>query len=241
MQASDGSDVELVQAVVGGDQAALAEIYDRHARGVYAVAVRLLGDPSSAEEVVQETMLALWNRAELFDAAAGTLEGWLTVIARNRAIDRLRRAGRRISAIPFGAVTARGDEDEARAIDRVLERGQVLAAGRREADPAAAAETAWLRETLAQNVAALPADERRVIELAYSGDLSQSEIARLLDWPLGTVKTRTRRALLALRQSLAEALDGGRQPALRHAEVVARERPCDDDVIGHVLSKAAPC
>ena len=85
----------LVGEVAAGSQDALASLYDRHADAVFAAAIRLTSDRQVAEEVVQETFLALWNRAELFDPAAGSLAAWIHTIARNRTVDRLRAAGRR--------------------------------------------------------------------------------------------------------------------------------------------------
>jgi RNA polymerase sigma-70 factor (ECF subfamily) len=211
---SDVSDAQLMGRLKEGDQAALGELYDRYAGTAYRTAYRVLGDPGWAEEVVQETMLALWDRAELYDAEVASLAAWLGTIARNRAIDRLRAHGRRVVALPLSAV-AGPDEEASGATDRALESGVLLAAGRREQEPTSAAEAAWLRATLVNAVATLPEPERQVIELAYSRDLSQSEIAAHLGWPLGTVKTRTRRALASLRGALADevATDLGRGSA----------------------------
>src|SRR3972149_10103389 len=85
----------LVRDVAAGSQDALGLLYDRHAEAVYVAACRLTSDRQVAEEVVQETFLALWNRAELFDPKAGALAAWLHTIARNRTVDRLRAMGRR--------------------------------------------------------------------------------------------------------------------------------------------------
>jgi len=208
---SDASDAELVTRLVHGDQVALGELYDRYAGTAYRTALRLLGDAGSADEVVQETMLILWDRAELYDPGVASLGAWLATIARNRAIDRLRAQGRRVVAFPLSSVVAHGGED-AESADRVLEGGLLLAAARREPEPDAAGEAAWLRDTLARAVATLPVLERQVIELAYSRDLTQAEIATHLGWPLGTVKTRTRRALASLHEVLSEALGPDQSP-----------------------------
>jgi RNA polymerase sigma-70 factor (ECF subfamily) len=215
MSRSDAGDAELVARMIDGDQAALGELYDRYAGAAYATAQRLLGDPASAEEVVQETMLALWNRAELYDPRVASLGAWLATIARNRAIDRLRARRRRLPAMPLSSIVGRKrDDDDARAGDRVLDRGLLVAAAERELEPSAAGEAAWLRMTLLSAIATLPAPERQVIELAYAADLTQSEIAAHLGWPLGTVKTRTRRALAWLRTAVSEPLgpDRGLRP-----------------------------
>ena len=223
MSRSDVLDRDLVSSLIEGDQAALGELYDRYAGMVYATALRLLGDPGSAEDVVQETMLALWDRAELFDPGIASLGSWLARISRNRAIDRLRARNRRVPALPLSSV-ASGD-DQADAWDRVLGNGVLLGAAQRREEPSEAAEAAWLRDTLARAVERLPVVERQVIELAYAGDLTQSEIATRLGWPVGTVKTRTRRALASLRSTLADSL--GSQSRF---EVGAAMRPANATV-----------
>src|SRR5215213_3124363 len=96
-------DAHLVRSVAAGSEDALAALYDRHADAIYAVASRLTADRQVAEEVVQETFLALWNRAELFDPATGSLAAWLYTIARNRTVDRLRAAGRRPTVVALSA------------------------------------------------------------------------------------------------------------------------------------------
>ncbi len=102
-------DAALVREVAAGSQDALATLYDRHVDAVYAAASRLTSDRQVAEEVVQETFLALWNRAESYNPAVGSLAAWLHTIARNRAVDRLRAAGRRPNLVPLSA--AAGDEE----------------------------------------------------------------------------------------------------------------------------------
>src|SRR4029079_5775221 len=118
-------DATLVREIVGGSQAALAEIYDRHVDAVYATASRLTADRQMAEEVVQETFLALWNRAELFDPRVGSLAAWLHTIARNRTVDRLRAAGCRPNLVPLSAASG-ADEQDAAALDRLVASGTVL-------------------------------------------------------------------------------------------------------------------
>ena len=201
-------DVSLVRAIARGSQEALAAIYDRHASAVHAAARRLTTDQQVAEEVVQETFLALWNRAELFDPATGSLAAWLHTIARNRTVDRLRAIARRPRLV--SAVTAGGSEEpEAVALDRLATTGTVIAGSERGYGPEDEAVQAELRQTLRAALVAMPDVERTVIVLAYTDGLSQSEIAERLGWPLGTVKTRTRRALLHMRALLAEHHDPG--------------------------------
>ncbi len=209
-------DASLVRAVAAGSQDALAALYDRHAVGVYAASTRLTDDRQIAEEVVQETFLALWNRAELFEPTAGSLAAWLYTIARNRTVDRLRAAGRRPRLVALG----RGrpdDEPESVALERMALAGQVLGGARPISSPEAALEDVELRTMILDALGRMPEQERAVILLAYRDGLSQSEIAQRLGWPLGTVKTRTRRALSRLRRALGGAYgpvgdDGGLGP-----------------------------
>lgn len=198
--ADDGDEASLVLAVAAGSEAALASLYDRHVGVVHAVAYRLTGDRGIAEEVVQETFLALWNRADTFDPSVASLGTWLRSIARNRSVDRLRAAGRRVQlvALPGGA-----DDDAAAArLERLDPELAVFGGAARDPDPVTAAEAGATRATIAGALAAMPDEERTVIVLAYQQELSQSEIAERLGWPLGTVKTRTRRALRRLRAVL---------------------------------------
>jgi len=199
------SDEDLVHDVVGGSQAALAEIYDRHVDAVYATASRLTADRQVAEEVVQETFLALWNRAELFDARMGSLAAWLHTIARNRTVDRLRAAGRRPNLVPLSSATG-NDEGDAAALDRIVLSGTVLGGATVDLGPEGELAATELRQVLRDALAELPESERTAIVLAYREELTQTEIAERLGWPLGTVKTRTRRALLRLREALADEL-----------------------------------
>jgi RNA polymerase sigma-70 factor, ECF subfamily len=216
-------DAALVHEVATGSQDALAELYDRHASAVFAAACRLTTDRQMAEEVVQETFLAVWNRAELFNPATGSLAAWLHTIARNRTVDRLRAAGRRPRLVSVSAVGP-DDEPESVALER-LAAGGTIAGGAVMGDadlggaPEAALVSAELRETLRQALDTMPDTERTVILLAYRLDLTQSEIADRLGWPLGTVKTRTRRALLRLREVLADAVDPELAPIAVPVEV----------------------
>ena len=193
-------DAMLVGELVRGSEAALSTLYDRYAEQIFASACRLTADRGIAEEVVQETFLTLWNRAELFDPTAGSLPAWLHAIGRNRAVDRLRAAGRRPRLVALSS--AQAEESETQGLERAIANGTVVAAAAQPAGPEDAADSAGLREAIRMAITAMPDHERTVILLAYQEELSQSEIADRLDWPLGTVKTRTRRALLRLRQAL---------------------------------------
>ncbi|CAN5488975.1 hypothetical protein BH20CHL6_BH20CHL6_02470 [soil metagenome] len=218
------SDPDLVARVVHGDEAALAELYDRHANTVFLLAFRRLGDRGLAEEVMQETYLALWNRAELFDASRGSLAAWLATIARNRSVDRLRALGRRPMPIPLGSIIGDDDRDD-RGLERALAAGQLLGAAPPAPEPEAVVDAEWLRSTVRDALATVPAPEQRVIEMAYYEGLTQVEISARLGWPLGTVKTRTRRGLGRLRTVLAEMLGPELGASLATTQAVAAPGP----------------
>jgi RNA polymerase sigma-70 factor (ECF subfamily) len=194
------TDAALVAAVAAGSEDALAALYDRHAAGIHATAFRLTGDRHAAEDVVQEVFLTLWNRAERFDPAIGSLAAWLGTIARNRAVDRLRASGRRPKLV---SLAREDDEPVGAALDRAAA-GRAEADGFDASDPVAALDAAEARAAINGVLTTMPEPERAVILLAYRDDLSQSEIASALAIPLGTVKTRTRRALARLRGALAD-------------------------------------
>ncbi len=207
-------DAEVVLRMAAGSEAALETIYDRYASAIFAAAYRLTSDRGTAEEVVQETFLALWNRAESFDSAAGSLAAWLHTIARNRAIDRLRAAGRRPSLVALSSAAGL-DEDPTQALERLVSGGSVVASAVAPAGPEEAYAAVGRREAIRLAVGEMPEAERTVILLAYQEELSQSEIADRLGWPLGTVKTRTRRALLRLRAGLGAEFG----PAAEHEDM----------------------
>lgn len=204
-------DTALVREVAAGSQSALGDLYDRYVDAVFAAASRLTSDRQVAEEVVQETFLALWNRAELFDPAIGSLAAWLRTIARNRTVDRLRAAGRRPNLIPLSSAAGE-DEQAGAALDRLVAAGTVIGGATAGVGPEGELEATELRQVLRDALDELPDAERTAIVLAYREELTQTEIAERLGWPLGTVKTRTRRALLRLRGALAEELGPGSAP-----------------------------
>jgi RNA polymerase sigma-70 factor (ECF subfamily) len=171
MQASstDG----LVERLSSGNPSALGELYDRYAGLVNGLALRILRNTAEAEDVVQEVFVQVWRQAERYDASRGSTEAWLCMIARSRALDRLRRrtARREEPSESFagaGAETPR--TEEALAVRKALE--------------------------------SLSADQRRALELAYYEGLTQTEIAERLQEPLGTIKTRIRTAMIRLRDVL---------------------------------------
>ncbi len=183
----------LVERVSRGDVEALSLLYDRHARAVYAFAAHAIGR-SDAEEVVQDCFVRLWRRAGQFDARRGSFTAWFMAIAQNRVVDELRRRGKgRIAAEQIESVLME-------AVDPA-------------ADPE---EEAWQRtqsDRLVQALRELPAEQRRVLVLAYFGGLSQSEIAVGLGLPLGTVKKRIRLGLQKLRTAFAEGAEEQRNEA----------------------------
>ena len=224
-------DAALVRAVASGSHDALAALYDRHADAVFASASRLTSDRGMAEDVVQETFLALWDRAETFDPSIGSLAAWLHTIARNRTVDRLRAAGRRPNLVSLSSAASSGQ-----CLRRVgggrRRRARAGAGGRRarrraRCPPPSPERELALRELRAALQAALdgmPEPERIVIVMAYAEELSQSEIAERLGWPLGTVKTRTRRALRRLREVLGSGVGPEFTRYLAPAELAGPDR-----------------
>jgi len=189
------SDPDLVLRIRRGDEAALGTLYDRHGRLLYGSVLRFVGDRQLAEEVVQDTFVALWRGADRFDATAGGLAGWLLRIARNRAIDRLRAAARRPALVELAELPGSGTDGWDGAAPMTV-------ASDPSADPAVTAEREWARALVRTALSTMPEPERITLELAYGHELTQAEIADRLGWPLGTVKSRTRRALASLRTAL---------------------------------------
>jgi len=200
------SDAQLMARVAAGDQEAFAAVYDRHVRAVYGSVLRYLGDPGAAEDVVQETYLAVWTRPDSYAAGAGSLIGWLLAIARHRAIDRLRAAARRPQLVGLTPSPTDGSQSD---IERLLAQGRPVAFAAADDEPADLAERGWVRAVVRTALEGMSEPERRALELAYDDGLSQAEIAERLGWPLGTVKTRTRRGLLRLRAMLESVPDIG--------------------------------
>jgi RNA polymerase sigma-70 factor, ECF subfamily len=211
--ASDPSDDRaLVERIAMGDEAAFAAAYDRHAGLVFGSLVRFLGDREAAAEVSQDAFLALWRRAPQFDAAAGSLSAWLLGIARHRAIDRHRAEARRAvsRSVPLSSLLG-DDRDEGSSAadfpDWQVSRDDPAATAAEVRDPAAAADRHWVQAVVRTLVAELPEVERSVVVMAYANGLSQSEIADRLGAPIGTVKSRTRRAFARLRAGLSTVPD----------------------------------
>jgi RNA polymerase sigma-70 factor, ECF subfamily len=197
------SDACLVHYLQRGSQEALACLYHRYGAAVLAAAARTSRDSWMAAEVVQETFLTLWNKADQFDASRGGLPAWLMTIARNRAVDYLRAAGRHERALAFSAFGHAENHDGSTA-EWLASYGELIGAAGAEPGPEVALSRKEARVSIDSALASLAPAERRVIDLAFRAGLSQSEIAATLRWPLGTVKTRTRRAFRHLRDRLGE-------------------------------------
>jgi RNA polymerase sigma-70 factor (ECF subfamily) len=181
------ADEELMPLVERRDPRAFELVYDRHGGAAYSLAYRIVGDRSKAEDITQEAFLSLWRSGARYDRARGSVRTWLLGIVRNRAIDLLRHDLLQPPKMSF--------QEE-------LPEGQLTRAS------AEVTETEALRREAAREVRGalqgLPADQMRVIELAYFGGLSHSQIADMLGMPLGTVKGRMRLGLEKIRGRLAE-------------------------------------
>lgn len=235
------SDASLVRSLIGGSQAALAVLYDRHGSAAFGAAMRASGDHAIAAEVVQETFLALWDRAELFDPSRGTLAAWLARIARNRAIDRLRAAARHDRAANFSSF-ARNDADDHSVAEWLTATGELIGVAGPEPAPETALVDKEMRASIEDALGSLDLVERQVIGLAYGRGLSQSEIAARLGWPIGTVKTRTRRALRHLRDRLetpAAGMPADSAGTRRHRHGFTRSMPTSGPAVGGDC--LAPC
>jgi RNA polymerase sigma-70 factor (ECF subfamily) len=186
----DVPDDALIAALVAGETEALGALYDRHARVVFALLVRIVGDRGSAEDLLQEVFLRAWQQAHSFDETRGTARIWLHSIAHNLALNELRRRRRRPQT-HGGSARAEGDGDDL-ALAGIAESGP---------DPAVDAWCAVRDAELAHALDQLPAGQRAVL-LLYAEGFSQSQIAAQLGEPLGTIKSRMRRALCRLREVL---------------------------------------
>ena len=167
----------LIERIQAGDETAMTDMYDRYSGIVYGVALRVLGNTTAAEDVLQEVFLQLWRNPQAFDANRGRLSAWLAVIARNRAIDHLRKRPPEedIDELPISTgVNLENEAAQRLAIEKI-------------------------RGVLSQ----LPQDQRRLLEMAFFEGMTHTEIAAKSGEPLGTVKTRIRTGLLALRKAFA--------------------------------------
>jgi len=195
------SDLDLVQQLQTRDPAALAALYDRYAPAVYGLMRAMLNDDRLAEEATHDVFLHLWQNPHAFILGRGPFAGWLLRVARNRAIDLLRRRREQ----PFGTVTSEAGQPidpTAWLVDP-------------DPDPADQAVTLATRREVRRALLRLDPDHRRVLELAYYNGLTQKEIAATVNRPLGTVKTQIRVAMRHLADLLRPPVPGGDEPAVQ--------------------------
>ena len=178
-------DQVAIEQMARGHQSALGELYDRHGRLIYSLALRVLRDQGDAEDVVQEVFLQVWREAARFDVTRGNVVAWLVMATRSRAIDRLRRRQARPQ------LAAKSEPDN-----------------RVDAGPRADVQMEWQSRAaeVRRALETLPLLQRAAVELAFFDGLTHAEIAEQLEVPLGTVKTRVRQGLLKMRDCLAGAL-----------------------------------
>ena len=183
MPSASPADEQLLLQVATGDRVSFGELYDRMALPLYSVALKMLGQEAEAQDIVQEVFLSVWNKAASFNPARGSAFAWMVTQLRNRAIDRIRSRRRRGELMEeFGADL----EPQGSAPPSAAEN---VDAGERSQQVRAA-------------MAKLSDEQRQVLRLAYFEGLTQSEIAKKLDEPLGTVKARAYRAMARLRDIL---------------------------------------
>jgi RNA polymerase sigma-70 factor (ECF subfamily) len=176
---NDVADEVLVRRVAqSGDERALSELYDRYSRLVYGAGIRYLGDRTLAEDLVQDVFTAVWRSAASFDPSRAGFATWMFRITRNRATDLIRRRRARVRTVSSDPPFEPGEEDATGELSRSFD--------------------------LASALSRISPVHREVLTLAYFHGLSQSEISRRTDTPLGTVKSRTTAALRALRESMLE-------------------------------------
>lgn len=181
------AETALVARVAARDEVALAELFDRFAPTLLAVSQRILGNAADAEEVLQEVFIHLWGRAASYDPGRSSVATWLVLVARSRAIDRLRSRQVAERALDFARAEGPPKFESPRAAANVLDHQRKARVG----------------AALAQ----LPDEQRQVLDLAYYRGMTQSEIALRTGVPLGTVKTRTLLALRKLRETLRDEVD----------------------------------
>jgi RNA polymerase sigma-70 factor (ECF subfamily) len=186
----DLPDEQLMARLAMRDIKAFEALYDRYGTLVYSTALRVVGDVQLAEDIAQEVFLRIWRRPDHYVPQRGRFVTWLLSVARNGAVDQIRTRGRRRRHETAGDEAARElPADEGR-------------------DPALMAQLADERQKVRHALTNLPAEQRRVIEMAYYGGYTQQEIAELLSQPLGTVKTRIRLAMQKLRAALEPEVGG---------------------------------
>jgi RNA polymerase sigma-70 factor (ECF subfamily) len=184
-RADEPSDEQLMTDLDGaGVEVALSKLYDRYSRTVFGVGLKILGDRSMAEELVQEVFLKVWRSSGTFDSSRGSFSTWLYRVTRSVALDLYRKRARRVRPVADGQLHTAAERDPS-------------------AGPQEIVDESWLSWRVSRALEVLDAPHREVIDLAYFGGLSQREISERTGVPLGTVKTRTASAYKSLRQELA--------------------------------------
>ena len=178
-------DAQLLQRIAHGDRQAFAELYDRFSGPLYGAALRIVREPAEAQDVVHDAFITLWEKAAAFDATRGNPFSWAVTLVRNRAIDRIRMRRRRAELLAASTPSDLGLASESD-----------FASG---ADAASSGDEA---RAVRAAVATLPPEQQRALELAFFSGLTQEEISRTLQEPLGTIKARIRRGLIKLRDTL---------------------------------------
>lgn len=177
-------DAGLLRRISNGDQAAFAQFYDLYSNLLFSFAVKILNDPKEAEDVLQEVFLQIWDKAGTFDATLGKPSSWAITLVRNKAIDRIRASQRRVRLVEEAAAAPAPEAPTANESVHSLEKAALVRSA----------------------MAALPAEQRSAIELAFFTGLTQIEISDSLREPLGTIKARIRRGMLKLRDKLEGCL-----------------------------------
>ena len=183
---ADATDVEVWNALKDGQSQALQIFYDRYSTLVYRLAIRILANPQEAEDLTQEIFLSLW-RSHKYNPSRGSLSSFLTTMTRSRAIDKLRSRGTQIKFLQKWS--------------------QMMKTESSSPSPFEMASLTQRSEQVKAALAQLPSSQRQVLEMAYFDGFSQSEIAKRLDTPLGTIKSWSRQGLLNLRKNLQNFID----------------------------------
>ena len=190
VESAHQQDRELVRRLKSRDGQAMVSLYDKYGGLVYSVILRAVADRATAEDLVQETFLRIWNRVQTFDDEKGRFEGWLVTVARNRAFDYLRSV-KNHPAQSFGR------------LEDLEQAGCFLNKDERQGDQA---DRIARQKAVGQALQSLNEDQRRVIELTHFEGMTQTEISEKLNKPLGTVKSLVRSALKSLRTAATEGV-----------------------------------
>ena len=181
------ADREMLLRVGHGDQAGFNALYDRLSGPLYSLALKMLGDPSEAQDALQEVFVQIWSRAKAYDPEKSSVFSWAVLMTRSRAIDRLRARARRLRVVGSTAdEVTHGEATDASTVESA-------------ADTVNKNDEAAHVRSLLNN---LPEEQRQAIDLAFFGHLSHHDIAARLGQPLGTIKARIRRGLLKLREQI---------------------------------------